>query len=48
MEKVESIAELVGMKQKALIEILGEENGAKAWDFIHHDSRRSRIVTGAR
>jgi DNA excision repair protein ERCC-4 len=42
MSKVESIEELVGMKRAGLLEVLGEENGKKAWQFIHHDSRIRR------
>mgnify|MGYP002718919224 CR=1 FL=1 len=39
MSKVESIHELVGMKQKALKDLIGEKNGEKAWKFMHLDSR---------
>jgi len=39
MSKVESIEEMVGMKKSKIIEVLGEENGKRAWDFIHIDSR---------
>ncbi|WVR04063.1 hypothetical protein IAU60_001062 [Kwoniella sp. DSM 27419] len=42
MSKVESLKELVGMSKKQLRELLGEEQGEKCWNFIHHDSRFRR------
>ncbi|KIR25849.1 DNA excision repair protein ERCC-4 [Cryptococcus deuterogattii 99/473] len=42
MSKVESIKELVSMSRGQLKEILGEEGGEKAWEFLHHDPRYSR------
>lgn len=40
MSKVEGMQELVGMSEKALCEVLGDEAGHKAYSFIHADSRR--------
>ncbi|EIW69128.1 hypothetical protein TREMEDRAFT_62855 [Tremella mesenterica DSM 1558] len=40
MSKVESIQDLVKMKEKELREILGDDAGRKAWTFIHSDSRK--------
>lgn len=42
MSKVESINHLVSMSRRQLKEILGEEGGEKAWEFVHHDPRYSR------
>lgn len=42
MSKVDSIVELVEMEEKGLQEILGEEQGRKAWEFIHYDERLER------
>jgi DNA excision repair protein ERCC-4 len=42
MSKVESIEELVRMRRGRMIEVLGEENGKRAYGFIHHDSRFRR------
>nr|ODN98611.1 DNA excision repair protein ERCC-4 [Cryptococcus depauperatus CBS 7855] len=42
MSKVESIGEIVQMSRRELKEILGEDGGEKAWEFLHHDSRYSR------
>ncbi|AAW45049.2 conserved hypothetical protein [Cryptococcus deneoformans JEC21] len=42
MSKVESIKHLVSMSRGQLKEILGEEGGEKAWEFLHHDPRYSR------
>lgn len=39
MSKVESIRQLVGMKQKQLKAIVGDQNGEKLWKFIHTDYR---------
>ncbi|WVQ73869.1 hypothetical protein IAR50_003450 [Cryptococcus sp. DSM 104548] len=41
MSKVESIREMVGMSRKQLKEVLGEEGGDKAYNFLHHDARFS-------
>ncbi|ORX36395.1 hypothetical protein BD324DRAFT_642553 [Kockovaella imperatae] len=41
MKHVESISEFIQSSRDRLIEILGEENGAKAYKFIHYDSRRT-------
>ncbi|KAL7419755.1 DNA repair protein RAD16 [Cryptotrichosporon argae] len=42
MGKVESIKELVAMSKVQLESVLGEDNGAKAYRFIHHDVRNGR------
>jgi DNA excision repair protein ERCC-4 len=39
MSKVESMKELVEMSEKELRGLLGEEQGGKAWEFLHHDER---------
>jgi DNA excision repair protein ERCC-4 len=46
MSKIESIAELVSMKEKVIKEVIGNENGAKAWQFIHKDSRVEETFEG--
>lgn len=42
MANVGSIRELVDMSIEQVKRILGEENGAKAYRFLHHDGRRRR------
>lgn len=42
MSKVESLKELCEMSQKEVKGLLGDENGGKAWNFIHRDSRVER------
>lgn len=39
MGKVESIREMAEMSLQQLQGVLGEEQGKKAWEFIHHDER---------
>lgn len=39
MSKVEGMKDLIGMKEKELKEVLGEEQGKKAFGFIHFDGR---------
>ena len=39
MSKIEGMGQLVGMKQKEMKEVLGEEKGETAWRFVHLDSR---------
>ena len=40
MANVDSIRQLVDLSQEALKRILGEENGSKAYNFMHRDGRR--------
>ena len=42
LSKVEGLRDLVGMRESELIELIGENNGKKAWRFIHLDSRYQR------
>ena len=42
MSRVESLRELGELDEKTVKAILGDENGGKAWAFLHHDSRVSR------
>ena len=44
MSKVESLGELCEMSRKQMINLLGDENGGKAWTFIHRDSRVDRTA----
>ncbi|ORY29555.1 hypothetical protein BCR39DRAFT_532115 [Naematelia encephala] len=39
MSKVEGIRQLVGLSKKEVVHLLGEENGAKAYKFMHRDGR---------
>ena len=39
MSKVESLRGLCEMSRKEVRLLLGDENGSKAWSFIHRDSR---------
>jgi len=39
MSKVESIRQLVSLRQKDLKGIVGDQNGEKLWKFIHTDYR---------
>jgi len=43
LSKVETLRELCGMSKKEVMALLGEENGKKAWSFIHRDSRMDRM-----
>lgn len=40
MSRVEGIAELVDMQEAQVKDVLGEESGQKAWEFMHYDVRR--------
>lgn len=40
LAKVESIKEFVELEKEEMFKLLGEENGKKAWNFVHTDSRR--------
>lgn len=42
MANVGSIRELVEMNAEQVKRILGEENGTKAYRFLHHDGRRRK------
>lgn len=40
MASVDSIRELIELDQEQLIRILGEDNGARAYAFMHRDGRQ--------
>ncbi len=44
MSKVESLRELCEMSEKEVKGLLGDENGGKAWGFIHRESRVERAI----
>jgi DNA excision repair protein ERCC-4 len=46
LAKVESIKSFVELEKEEMIKILGEENGKKAWNFVHTDSRRMMGAQG--
>lgn len=45
MAKVESLREFVELSKEELVGLLGEKGAAKAWKFIHSDSRRMARLT---
>lgn len=39
MSKIEGMQEMVGLSKSEMVEMLGEGDGAKAWEFINKDIR---------
>lgn len=46
MSRVESLQEFVDMSEKELQEVLGEEDGSKAYAFIRRDIRGAQGAQG--